>query len=289
MIALNHNSISDIRELLEQRGIALKKRFGQNFLVSEGVRRRIGGLIGEELAGLGRRGDGAGNGEVWEVGPGLGALTDELIRLGLTGRLRLFEIDRGIVNFLKDRYNGEILLEEGDFLHTFAALTAAPGFSPPAMVVGNLPYNSAGAIIPAIVESALPVPAMVFLLQQEMVDRLRAEPGVKAYGAVTVLVQSHYRVNQVLSVAPGSFYPVPQVDSSLAVFRQRSDRPAPQAAAVISQVARAAFSQRRKTLRTTLRPYLNELETCGIDSSLRGEVLFPEQYRAIAAEILRRR
>lgn len=276
----SHNSISEIRTLLDQRGIALKKRFGQNFLVDPGVRRNLGDTIAREVASLPLEGQ-----EVWEIGPGLGALTDELLRIGLEPVLRLFEIDHGVIAVLRERYGNGIPIEEGDFMHTYRRCSALP-----AAVVGNLPYHGAGAILPALVESPHAVATMVFLVQREMADRLRAQPRSKAYGAVSVLVQSLYDVEMAFSVSPQCFWPVPRVDSAVIILRRRTnDPPGPQEVAVISELARAAFSQRRKTLRTTLRDHHGALEQCGIDSGLRGEALSPQQYGALAQAVIRSR
>lgn len=270
---MNHDSITEIRALLESRGIALKKRFGQNFLVDRTIRDRLGSLIRDEI--------GTASGEVWEIGPGLGALTDQL-RAGAFP-LRLFEIDHGIIRILRDRYGDSMPIEEGDFLDTLRALFDRSPESPaPRSIVGNLPYHSAGAIIPRIIEEGVITPVMIFLLQKEMVDRLTGRPGTPDYSAISVLVQTHYRVTREFSVPATAFYPRPRVGSAVAVFRQRPDRPDRLLTQGISRVTRTAFGQRRKTLRNTLREYLPQLEACGIDASLRPEQLAPEEFVAIA-------
>lgn len=284
---INHDSITEIRALLQSRGIALKKRFGQNFLVAPEMRARIAQAITAALPS-------GTSGEIWEIGPGIGALTDALIAEGHHTRLRLFEIDRGIITILQDRYGSSIPIEEGDVMNTFprvvenlkdSGVSVAEGV---AVVVGNLPYNSAGAIIPALVEYPVPVERMVFLLQQEMVDRLAALPGTKQYAAISVLIQSHYNVRPLFSVSPGCFYPAPQVNSTVALFQRRDDAPDGNTTTVLSTLARRAFAQRRKTLRTTLAGYEDELEQCGITTNLRGEVLSPEDYRRLAERVMSR-
>lgn len=271
---LNHNSISEIRTLLAEEGIALKKRFGQNFLVDEHVRRKIGELIANASPAIS-----TGHGEVWEIGPGLGSLTEELLARKL--RLRLFEIDHGIIRILRKRYDETIPIEEGDFLHTFRRVP------PPEAIVGNLPYHSAGAIVPRIVEAGIPVPVMAFLLQEEMVDRLVSSTGNKNYSALTVLVRSHYHVERVFSVPASAFYPRPRVNSAVALLRERTDRPGVELTALISRLARTAFGQRRKTLRNTLREYQPLLEQCEIDPALRPEQLAPPAFVTLARAVLR--
>ena len=282
---MNHDSITEIRALLEERGIALKKRFGQNFLVNRAIRNRLGDLIEQALPAEYPPGS-----EVWEIGPGLGALTDQLLDRKIP--LRLFEIDRGVVRILSERYGDAIPIEEGDFLRTVRTVLArdvlpmAPAV--PLAIVGNLPYHSAGAMVPRIIEEAIPVPVMVFLLQKEMVDRLVSAPGSGDYSALSVLVQTHYGVTREFSVSAAAFYPRPRVGSAVALFRERHDRPGPELTRQISLVTRTAFAQRRKTLRNTLREYLPCLEECGIDPGLRPEQLAPEEFFAIARKDLER-
>jgi 16S rRNA (adenine1518-N6/adenine1519-N6)-dimethyltransferase len=196
---------------------------------------------------------------------------------GLRIGLRLFEIDHGIIRILQERYGDRIPLVAGDFLRTFSVQRQVP-----AAIVGNLPYQSAGAMVPRVVEQVWPVPVMVFLLQSEMVDRLTAEPGSSEFSALTVLIRNHYTVERAFSVPAGAFYPRPHVASAVAVMRAIPDRPDGPLTAEISRLARVAFGQRRKTLRNSLRPLLAEMERCGIDPALRPERLSPEQFRALA-------
>lgn len=271
---MNHNSTSEIQELLNRHGIALKKRFGQNFLLDARIRDRIGKLVYSAYPGRS-----VGSGEIWEIGPGLGALTDELIALNLP--LRLFEIDHGIIGILRSRYGAEITIEGGDFLSTF------PGVPSPALIVGNLPYHSAGTMVPRIVEEGLPVPAMVFLLQADMVDRLVSDPGTKSYSALTVLVRTHYTVERSFSVPASAFYPRPRVASAVAVLRELPNRPDRTLTAALTKLTRAAFGQRRKTLRNSLGDYRRAMEICGIDPALRPERLAPDDFLSLARVVLR--
>ena len=282
---MNDNSITDIRHHLEAQGISLKKRFGQNFLIDAAVRRRIAETIMAEMAA---RESAAG--EVWEVGPGLGALTEELLLREV--KLRLFEIDRGIIRHLRDRYGDKLPIVEGDFIKTFPEYVAAVADDAapcPRAIVGNLPYHSASAMIADIVESAIPVPCMVFLVQTELAQRLGAVPGTKDYSALTVLVQSHFTVEQRFAVPAGAFYPRPRVGSSVVVMAQQAERPRKDLTGETSRIARQAFSQRRKTLRNTLRDEVALLDALGIDPGKRPEELSPAQFRSLAAASLTRR
>lgn len=277
---INHNSISEIRTLLEEEGIALKKRFGQNFLVDSRARERIADAVFAAIPEEDRR-----RGEVWEIGPGIGSLT-HLLRSGGC-RLRLFEVDRGLIRVLKREYGEEVTIEEGDFLHTLSALDPR-SISAPVGVVGNLPYSSASAMVARIIESPWSVPAMVFLVQAELADRFTAVPGRKDYSALSVLVQSHYAVRVVLHIGGGAFYPPPTVGSTVVVLHRTGDHPDREEMQRTSEIARQAFSQRRKTLRNTLREYVPILESLGIDPGERPERLSPDDFHRIAAATLRR-
>ncbi|MFW5694645.1 MAG: 16S rRNA (adenine(1518)-N(6)/adenine(1519)-N(6))-dimethyltransferase RsmA [Alkalispirochaeta sp.] len=271
---IHHNSISEIQTLLETYGLSLKKRFGQNFLIDAGARRRISGTIAEELAQVPEN-----TGELWEIGPGIGSLTAELVQLGRP--IRLFEIDHGLIRVLRDQYGDELAIEEGDFVRTVEAHEHAA----PAAIVGNLPYSSASSMVARIIESALTVPVMVFLVQAELADRLGASVGGKEYSALSVLVQSHYTVRSAFDIGGGSFYPRPRVGSTVIILRAVPERPSREVSLQTSRIARRAFGQRRKTLRNTLRPYLEALTAEGIDPGLRPEQLTPAQFRDIARRV----
>ena len=218
-------------------------------------------------------------GELWEIGPGIGSLTTELLELNRP--MRLFEIDHGLIRVLRDQFGGAVPIEEGDFVRTVAALERET----PAAIVGNLPYYSASSMVARIIESELAVPVMVFLVQAELADRMEAAVGGKDYSALSVLVQSHYTVYSAFHIGGAAFYPRPRVGSTVIVMRAVEDRPPRSVAIRTSYIARRAFGQRRKTLRNTLRPYLQALEAEGIDPGLRPEQLTPAQFRGIARHV----
>jgi 16S rRNA (adenine1518-N6/adenine1519-N6)-dimethyltransferase len=271
---VNHNSISEIHALLERYGLSLKKRFGQNFLVDASARRRIAATISDEITDTTES-----DGELWEIGPGIGSLTVELLALGRA--VRLFEIDHGLIRVLRDQFGESVAIEEGDFVRIISAHEDRT----PAAIVGNLPYYSASAMVARIIESDLAVPVMVFLVQTELSDRLAASPGSKDYSALSVLVQSHYTVASSFHIGGNAFYPRPRVGSTVIVMRALPERPDREVSIRTSRIARRAFGQRRKTLRNTLRPYLDALEAEGIDPGLRPEQLTPAQFRGIARHV----
>ena len=279
---INHNSITEIRTLLESEGLTLKKRFGQNFLTDAGMRARIADAVAAEVAA----GDPSGERELWEIGPGIGSLTALLVPLGRP--LRVSEVDHGLIRVLRREFGSSVTVEEGEFVRTAARVAGSLSGDGPAAIVGNLPYYSASAMVAAIIDAGIAPPAMVFLVQAELADRFAAVAGGKDYSALSVLVQSHYRVERLFSIPGGAFYPRPRVGSTVVALRRRASRPDARLTASTSEIARRAFSQRRKTLRNTLRDLVDVLEELGIDPGLRPEQLSPEQFRDIATARQRR-
>ncbi len=265
---VNHSSISDIQKTLEDNGIALKKRFGQNFLTDANVRMRIFSAV----TSVWNERD-PGEGELWEIGPGLGSLTDIFVTEGLP--IHLFEIDHGIIAILNERYGGEVPITPGDFVKT---CVPAAGSAKPAMITGNLPYASASAIVTKIIEGECSPPGMVFLVQKELAHRFSAPTGNKEYSALSVLVQNHYATEILFQVGRNAFYPRPEVDSVVIRMRRNAALPTPEETAAASMLARRAFSQRRKAIRNSLKDYAALLERCGIDASLRPERIPPERF-----------
>lgn len=274
---INHDSVSDVRTLLETEGLSLKKRFGQNFLTDRGIRRRLAETIDSRIDS--RRDPAA---EVWEIGPGIGSLT-ALVLERLSGPLRVFEVDHGIIRILRREFGDRIAIEEGDFVRTVRRFAA-----PPMAIVGNLPYYSASAMIASIVETGVAPPVMVFMVQAELADRLAAPVGTRDYSALSVLVQGYYGMDREFDVPGSAFFPRPRVGSSVVTLRRHNELPAPALTTATSAVARRAFGQRRKTLRNTLRNLVPILEELGIDPGRRPETLTPADFQAIAAAQLDR-
>jgi 16S rRNA (adenine1518-N6/adenine1519-N6)-dimethyltransferase len=204
---LNHDSPAAIRAVLERRGLGLKKRWGQNFLVNRGVRERIVGLLSAPAGGL-----------AWEIGPGLGSMTGLLLDRG--ARVVAFEVDHGIARFLREEElagREGFTLVEGDFLRTWREALAAHGV--PAVVLGNLPYRSASLMIADLVTGGLRPARAVFTVQRELAERLTAAPGAKSYSSFTVLCGTCFSIEGRGDLKPGSFWPAPEVVSSIVEMR----------------------------------------------------------------------
>jgi 16S rRNA (adenine1518-N6/adenine1519-N6)-dimethyltransferase len=249
-----------------------RKRFGQNFLHDEHVINRIVKAI---TPGPGQK--------LVEIGPGQGALTAPL--LAAAGQLTAIEIDRDLAALLRTRYGGNPGFEliENDVLAVdFAALAPGPASL---RIVGNLPYNISTPLLFRLLQHHPLIHDMVFMLQLEVVQRLAAGPGSGDYGRLSVMMQYYCEVELLFKVAPGSFTPRPKVDS--AVVRLTPRRPSPFAAVkpeALARVVKAAFSQRRKTLRNTLKEVFSaeQLAALPIDTGLRAENLSVDDYVRLA-------
>lgn len=240
-------------------GHAPRRRFGQNFLVDRNVIAKIVDAIDPAPADV-----------VVEIGPGKGALTEPL--LDALQVLHVVEIDRDLAASLRERFPPDrLIVHEGDALRfDFSALPA------PLRAVGNLPYNISSPLLFRLAECAERLRDAHFMLQLEVVERMAAAPGGKTYGRLSVMLQYVFAVERLFRVAPGSFWPVPKVDSAIVRLtplgsgrlRARDER-------LFAGVVARAFSQRRKTLRNALRDFVSDamFDAAGIDPGLRAEVL----------------
>ena len=264
-------------------GHQARKRFGQNFLVSPGIIRKIVDAVAP------RAGD-----TVVEIGPGLGALTEPLLER--VDHLQVVEIDRDLIERLRQRFPPERLtIHSGDALeYDFGALKAAG----PLKIVGNLPYNISSPLLFHLAEYADKVAEMHFMLLKEVVDRMVAEPGSKDFGRLSVMLQYRYHMERMFIVPPGAFNPPPKVDSAIVrmipVDLQKVGAGGTATdPALFAKVVTAAFSQRRKMLRNTLREFISEadLAALGITPTARAEDIAVADYVRLAntlADLARR-
>ena len=247
-----------------------RKRFGQNFLHDPGIIGRIVDTInprpGEHLV---------------EIGPGQGALTRGLLASGC--RLDVVELDRDLVPGLLQAHGDNSLFQviEADALTVeFSALKTGDEML---RIVGNLPYNISTPLIFHLLEFADSIRDMHFMLQREVVQRLAAEPGSKAWGKLGVMAQYHCDIDALFEVPPGAFNPPPKVMSGIVRLVPNGRRRDPGQEKRLRRVVSAAFSQRRKTLRNTLRDLVDvqQLEELGISPTARAETLSLEQFIAL--------
>ncbi|HEX5362658.1 MAG TPA: 16S rRNA (adenine(1518)-N(6)/adenine(1519)-N(6))-dimethyltransferase RsmA [Gallionella sp.] len=249
-----------------------KKKFGQNFLVDERI-------IADIVAGIRPEPDD----NMVEIGPGLGALTRPLLKR--LNHLHVVEIDRDIIARLEHEYPQEaasrkLTIHAGDALQfDFATLPS------PLRIVGNLPYNISSPLLFHFAAYTERVKDMHFMLQNEVVERMVAEHSTPAYGRLSVMLQYRFYMEKLLDVPPESFRPAPKVDSAIVrmIPLPRADI-AVKNEKLYAQIVSAAFGQRRKTLRNTLRDHLNEEDFArlGINSQLRAENLSVDDFIKVA-------
>ncbi len=256
-----------------------RKRFGQNFLHDPGVVQRIVTAV-----------DAGPDDVVVEIGPGRGALTRPLLERA--GTLHVVELDRDLVPAL-ERLAGEnprLIVHAADALRfDFCAIAPAGG---KLKVVGNLPYNISTPLLFHLMEQLHCIGPMHFMLQKEVVERMAAGPGSKTYGRLSVMIQYHCRVTPLFQVGPGAFRPPPKVDSMVVRLEPRPEPPAGEVPTrALAAVVRAAFGQRRKTLRNTLKGLLDEeaIRAAGIDPATRPENVSLEGFAALARQYAARR
>jgi 16S rRNA (adenine1518-N6/adenine1519-N6)-dimethyltransferase len=246
-----------------------RKRFGQHFLVDPGV---IAAIIDAVRP--------ASEDTIVEIGPGQGALTHSLARTA--GTLHAIELDRDLAAQMRRQYaeSGNVEIHEADALaFDFGAL------GPSLRIVGNLPYNISTPLLFHMLNFREQIIDMHFMLQKEVVDRMAAEPGSKAYGRLTIMLGCHFDVEALFDVDRTAFDPPPDVTSAVA-------RLAPLPAGTyeiddetrFAQLVAQAFSQRRKTIRNSLRKIVDEetLEFVGIDPGLRAEAISIDDYVRLA-------
>lgn len=265
----------------DQAAHVARKRFGQNFLVSPGIIRKIVDAIAP------RAGD-----TVVEIGPGLGAITEPLLRR--LDHLHVIEIDRDLIARLTSRFPPERLtVHAGDALEFDFATLKREG---PLKVVGNLPYNISSPLLFHLLASAPQVNDMHFMLQREVVDRMVAEPGSRVFGRLSVMLQYHYHMERLFVVPPGAFNPAPKVDSALVRmipvdFSCVGAADTVRDPALFARLVGAAFSQRRKMLRNTLREFAGaaDLAALGIAPTARAEEIAVIDYVRLANALTDRR
>ncbi|MGH2704601.1 MAG: 16S rRNA (adenine(1518)-N(6)/adenine(1519)-N(6))-dimethyltransferase RsmA [Actinomycetota bacterium] len=269
---------TEIRALARRHGVRPSKALGQHFLVDPNTTRRI-----IRLAGVGR------DDQVLEVGPGLGTLTLALAEHAR--RVVAVELDRGMLAPLRDvlAETPNVDIVQGDALALdLASLLGAGSWR----MVSNLPYNVATPLIARLLEEVPQVTDLVVTIQREVGERLVAGPGSRTYGAVSVLVALHAEGEILARIPPTVFWPPPAVESVLVRLRRRPP-PVEMAPARIMPVVRAAFGQRRKTVRNALAAGLgrtpDEVEAAvraaGVDPSARAEDLGLEEFARLASRL----
>lgn len=273
-------------DLLKKYGLPIKGKLGQHLLIDPNVQRKIVDLL-----------DAAPADRLLEIGPGLGALTQEMLKRGLT--VTAVEKDPRFSEILEKEfgaaYPGRLKIFTGDFLKfDLNKLRDSPASGPGIKVISNLPYYITAPILFRLAESQGLVRSAVLTMQKEVAARILADPGTKDYGRLSVALRFFAGVRHCLDVPPSCFTPRPEVDSSVLVlnfypepgFGQKVGR------GFFSELVRIAFSQRRKKLLSLLcqnakpgsgrEDISRVLEAAGFDADVRGERLTPEEFVRLA-------
>ena len=249
-----------------------RKRFGQHFLHDPGIRGRIVDAIAPQ----------PGN-TIVEIGPGLGALTAPLLERG--ARVIAIELDRDVIPELQARCEalGDLEIHSLDALKLDLARLGEGPFR----LVGNLPYNISTPLLFHLLAQRSRIRDMHFMLQKEVVQRLGAAPGNKTYGRLGVMAALACHTEPLFDVNPGAFRPPPAVTSSVVRLLPREMELAIPNPDLLAEIVRRAFSQRRKTLRNSLRGLVPEQLLVGqdIDPGARAETLAPEDFARLAAAL----
>ncbi len=246
---------------IQQTAHKARKRFGQNFLQDHNVIYNILSSIQ------------ANKNEHWvEIGPGLGAITEPLLQQDVL--LDVVELDRDLVKTLTERFSrfDNFTIHSADALRfNFSALADK---EEKLRIIGNLPYNISTPLLFHLLDNAHCINDMHFMLQKEVVDRICAEPGSKKYGRLSVMIQYYCDTELVFNVPPESFDPIPKVMSAIVRLIPYKKPPVEiEDIKKLNKVVVTAFSQRRKTLRNSLKKLIAEEQiiALGIDPTLRAE------------------
>lgn len=249
-----------------------RKRFGQNFLQDQNI-------IYSILSTIQARNDQ----HFVEIGPGMGALTEPLLQEKVI--LDVVELDRDLVKFLNDKFqnNPNLNIHSADALNFDFSALALPGEK--LRIIGNLPYNISTPLLFHLLKNASSIEDMHFMLQMEVVNRICAEPGSKRYGRLSVMIQYYCDTEFAFEVPPESFDPIPKVMSAIVKLIPHEKPPVDiKDIATLNKVVTTAFSQRRKTIRNSLKTLVSEeqISYLGIDPTLRAESITLSEFALLS-------
>lgn len=250
-----------------------KKRFGQNFLTDQAIISSLIEAINPQI-----------NQTIVEIGPGLGALTKPL--LAKIEHLHVVEIDRDIVSWMQAEYAKPAYTKNMLTVHNVDALKFDfSNLGSNLRVTGNLPYNISTPILFHLLDNVSHITDMHFMLQKEVVERMVAQPSTSAYGRLSVMLQYYLAMEYLITVPPEAFEPAPKVESAFVRCVPHATLPfVANDTKLFYKVVLAAFGQRRKTLRNTLKGLLDDagFDALNINPQLRAENLSVAEFVAIS-------
>jgi 16S rRNA (adenine1518-N6/adenine1519-N6)-dimethyltransferase len=247
-----------------------RKRFGQHFLHDRNVVEKIINAVNPQPGQT-----------IVEIGPGLGAITLSL--LDRIGELHVIELDRDLAKIISDQCKniGKLYLHNADALEFDFCKISEKSIR----VIGNLPYNISTPLIFHLLDQLECISDMVFMLQEEVVDRMNADPGTRTYGRLSVMVQAQCRVQKLFHVGPGSFNPPPKVESAIVkLVPHKTPVTDIKNHDTFNIIVRESFNQRRKTLRNAIKNFLDtkQIESLEIDPGMRPEQLTIQQFAKLS-------
>lgn len=266
----DYNSPAELKNILDANGFSMQKKFGQNFLINADARKKlIDNLDINE------------NTKVWEIGPGLGAMTNEILER--KSNLTVFEIDKGFISLIDQFFDSykkqdKFRIVEGDVLKNWKKQLEKEG--KPDRLFGNLPYNIAATVIADTIEKNIRFDKCVFTIQKEVALRMAAKPGTEDYSSFSVLCQWAYDIKPLMDLGGANFWPKPNVDSRAVVLTPKENFPNCENPSLFVKIQRGLFVSRRKTIRNNLSVFLKNndlaleaLSKADLDPMLRAEVL----------------
>ncbi len=270
-------------EIIQKYQFAFQKKFGQNFLIDQHVLEKIIRAAGVQKEDM-----------VLEIGPGIGTMTQYLAESA--GKVVAVEIDKNLIPILQETlsgYNNVTVVNEDILKLDIKALAEEYNQGRPIKVVANLPYYITTPIIMGLFESGVPIDNITVMVQKEVADRMQAGPGTKDYGALSLAVQYYASPYIAANVPPNCFIPRPNVGSAV-IRLTRHEKPPVEVKdpALMFDLIRASFNQRRKTLQNSLNNAQNlnftkeqigtAIERMGLPATVRGEALTLEQFAGLA-------
>ena len=270
-------------EVIQKYQFAFQKKFGQNFLIDGHVLEKI-----INAAGVGKED------MVLEIGPGIGTMTQYLAENA--GKVVAVEIDKNLIPILQETlfgYENVTVINEDILKVDIKALAEEYNQGRPIKVVANLPYYITTPIIMGLFESGVPIDNITVMVQKEVADRMQSGPGTKDYGALSLAVQYYAKPYIVANVPPNCFIPRPNVGSAVIRLTRHEEPPVKVTdPALMFELIRASFNQRRKTLQNGLNNAQNlnftkeqigsAIEHMGLPATVRGEALTLEQFAGLA-------
>ncbi len=251
-----------------------RKRFGQHFLHDQNIIQKMLRAINPQAGDT-----------LIEIGPGQGALTYPLLER--CNQLTAIELDKDLIPILQQESakHGELKLINQDILNTDIS---ALGLAPPFRIVGNLPYNISTPLMFHLLEQSASIKDMHFMVQKEVAQRIIASTGDKHYGRLSIMMEYYCASEYLFDVAPGCFSPPPKVDSAIIRLTPHDQPPVSVSdLAILADVVKAAFSQRRKTIGNSLKGLFerDQIETARIDPKLRAENLSLQDFSRLANQL----